>query len=155
MALVPTVVLVLAPLFLFEKTWHSRKRTFTHTSALPRVIKRLAQQPVPRSGRKELLLLDRRSCEPWDYYTLHHPVVGPKYREQIEQAFEIRCVRKEPDMPDAIRAGTATHGRVWTVLHTPRPLDDALRRGEIRDLRRLSRQRIGPQTIMIFIKRRW
>jgi hypothetical protein len=155
LAHVPTAILVILPIALLERTWHSRKRTFTHSSSFPSVLERLSRMPPPhRPERRELLLLDQRSCEPWRYYTQYHPTHGPKYAARLEASYDVRCEKNDLTITDAIREGVASHRRVWTVLHTPRPLDDAIRHGDMNDLRTVSRNRIGPQTIMAFIRRR-
>ncbi|HEY3500803.1 MAG TPA: hypothetical protein VGK73_39195, partial [Polyangiaceae bacterium] len=116
-ALVPTFLLVLLPLGLFEKSWHSKKYAFTTTSRWPEILERLLEtsHEVP-SARRETLVIDRGGCDPFLYYTRYHPELSVRYGRPFQQRFESHCVRKARRLnhfllPALDSAGT----RAWIV----------------------------------------
>jgi hypothetical protein len=146
--LTPVLLLVVLPLALFETSWHEHKRTFTYDSTFPRAIELLARtEPAEPAAAPELLVLDRRSCDPWRYYTTYHPRVSRRYAAAIAQKYVVKCAVKDTDLPRELLANTAAKRR-WTVLHVTRPFDKMMRSGRFGGLREVARSDVGSHTVV-------
>jgi hypothetical protein len=146
--LAPVGLLVLVPLALFERSWHEHKRVFTYDSTFPRAIERLANtEPASPAGAPELVVLDRRSCDPWRYYTTYHPHVSRRFSADIARKYLVKCATNDADLPRELAAG-AEAGRRWTVLHVTRPFDKMMRSGRFGELRVVRREDVGSHTLV-------
>ena len=147
--LCPVAVLVVLPLVLFERSWHEHKRTFTYDSTFPRAIERLASAaPASPGSEPELVVLDRRSCDPWRYYTTYHPRVSRRVSAALARKYVVKCAAKDTDLPRELLTGTAPGRRRWTVLHVTRPFDKMMRGGRFGGLRVVTREDVGSHTLV-------
>jgi hypothetical protein len=104
----PGLALVVLPYFTLNKHFHTYKETFSTSSYFPDAIQRLLDvqakdQPTSRSRKRELLVLDTRSCADWKYYTRHHPRFEGR-RDEIDKLFRVRCGRSTRKMLMRARA---------------------------------------------------
>ncbi len=152
---VPTLVLVAAPLLFFETGWNEHKRTFTYDSTFPNVVEYLARlrKPAPPEQR-DTLILDRRSCDPWLYYTQYHPKLSRTVGTTLPESYNVRCLVDDDEMRDALDAGARPGHRVWIVLHTTQPIHHLRRTGRLRMLRLVANRDLGSHTLMAFMRRR-
>jgi hypothetical protein len=150
LAPVPTLIIVALPLFVFEKVWHERKQAFTYDSQLPKLMARLI---ATRQGTaKSPLILDRRTCQPWRFYTDFHPRTSRAYAETLKQSFDARCLTDDAQIPDGLVDAAMTRQPIWIVLH-PGHHVERLARTHLRGLYRVSRFSVGPHTVMSFRRR--
>jgi hypothetical protein len=115
--LVPASLLVVIPLFFFERDFPPpTKRAFARTSAYPELLRWLASlEPKPESEPRQIVVLTHGTCEPWDFYLKYHPH-GKPFRKPIEARFEARCPTDEAALDEVRRAALAPGGRsVWVV----------------------------------------
>jgi hypothetical protein len=153
-SVVPTLLLVLLPMGLFERTWHEKKLAFTYESRFPDVLKELiARRPV--SEEKEVLIFDRRSCHSYRYYSQFDAVGSRLYGPPLAERYEVSCVGNDDrQIANLVRENlTMTHS-VWLVIHSGKPVDPNIRKGRIRDTRLVSRFDIGGHRVMAFRARR-
>ncbi len=149
--LAPVLVLVVLPLALFERSWHEHKRIFTYDSTFPRALDWLAaKEPESPGAPPALLVLDRRSCDPFRYYTRYNQRVARRVADLIARKYVVKCSRADEALPaDLLAAGTV--GRRFAVLHVTRPFDRLLRRGRFGNLRVVQREDVGSHTIVALV----
>jgi len=153
---VPALVLVGLPLVLFEPNWGKQKRTFTYDSDFPKVVERLAhlRKPMPEELRDQLVL-DRRSCDPWLYYTRYHPKLAQQLGPSLQQSYTAHCLTDDDtQMAEALETGVYRGRRVWVVLHTTQLINHLRRSGDLRRLRIVENKDLGSHTLMAFVRRR-
>lgn len=115
---VPALVLVFLPLALLDPKRSAYKQALTTSSSFPQALKKLAKlkrslDPKPRAT----LLLDRRSCDPYRYYTQFHPDTKP-LGAQLAQQFDVRCIEKDVDFEPALNASAPLQPHlVWVLVH--------------------------------------
>ena len=121
----PALVLVLAPLLLFERGWHAAKQTAVSSNyPMPEVLLTLLelQRELPSRHPPDLVIFDLAGCDLWDFYTKAHP----GYRDiarRLNEGFEARCAfRKkggafEFGRRELRKRGTET---MWFVLQRER-----------------------------------
>jgi hypothetical protein len=152
LAPIPTLVVVILPLLAFERVWHSRKLAFTYDSRFPRLIERLVD--LRQSRGKAPLILDRRSCPLWRFYTMYHPRTSAAYTPLLTQSYEPICLTDDSKIPATLAETATTKQAVWIVLHVGHGIDQLYRERGLRDLYRISRFEVGPHTVMSFRRRR-
>jgi hypothetical protein len=88
----PVALLVLLPLFAFEKTWHRDKEMLSVTapSGFPEALETLLRLQGHHSGRREKIVMDTHGCEPYRFYTKYHPL-SKTLGAEIRRNFELRC----------------------------------------------------------------
>src|SRR5688572_13213902 len=150
-AAVPTLVVVGLPLLLFERVWHERKQAFTYDSQLPKLMERLLN--IPHDRAQSPLILDRRTCQPWRFYTKFHPVTSQAYAQRLEQAYDDRCLTDDAQIRQALVETATVRQAVWIVLHPGHNVDKLLRSRQLPELYRISRFEVGPHTVMSFRRR--
>ena len=143
---------MLAPLLAFEHIWHARKQAFTYDSRFPKLMERLVQ--VRQRRDKAPIILDRRSCPPWRFYTKFHPVVSVAFGETLAKSYEPHCLTDDSKIPEALAQYATARQAVWIVLHTGHGVDRLVRQRALPELYRISRFDVGPHTVMSFRKRR-
>jgi hypothetical protein len=148
---IPTLVLVALPLFLFEGVWHARKQAFTYDSQMPDILARLVQLRQARG--KAPLILDRRSCQPYRFYTTFHPRTSKEYGTALASSYEIHCLTDDSAIRDSLVELATPRQAVWIILHPGHDVDRMVRSRRLPELYRISRFEIGPHTIMSFRKR--
>ncbi len=112
-ALMPAFMLVLLPYLTLGRFSHSRKQTFTAHTALTEAVDEVLrwQGKAPRSA----LALDGKACDPWRYYTVHHP--NKERAETFKTHFNARCVRSTKGMIQHLRSGLkAPRSRAFALL---------------------------------------
>jgi hypothetical protein len=149
---IPALVIVLAPMIVFEGVWHSRKQAFTYDSKIPQLIDRLVRIGEGTDG-KAPLILDRRSCDPWRFYTQFHPATRARYAELVAENYDAHCLRNDTLIPSELQKYATTRQAVWIVLHVGHGLDKMVRTGKFAGLYRISRFEVGPHTVMSFRRR--
>lgn len=146
--LAPVCVLVLLPLALFERSWHEHKHTFTYDSTFPRALDWLAaKDPVTPGEPRELVVFDRRSCDPFRYYTRYNPRVSRRVSAALERKYVLECSTADELLPRDLLAGGPA-GRRFAVLHVQRPFDRMLRQGRFGSLRVVQREDVGSHTVV-------
>jgi hypothetical protein len=88
-SLLPTLVLVLLPLFVFERLWHAQKPGAYAVSVLS-MLEELQRKRAGDSGDKQGLYLDPPSCSPFQYYTRYHPR-GRRVWQELEPKTRLVC----------------------------------------------------------------
>ncbi len=121
---VPALVLILLPMLLFDRSWSARKAALTYHADFPRVLKAAIRRERSRGQSAAPLILDRRSCDPFRFYTRYHPGTADVLRPQISRYFRPRCVAEDGQLGRVIR-GVMPHppGWTWLVLHDSSMLD--------------------------------
>ncbi|HEY3494129.1 MAG TPA: glycosyltransferase family 39 protein [Polyangiaceae bacterium] len=127
---IPAFVLVLAPLFAFEDTWHARKTMLaTHSSFRQALGALLRLSGSGRaSGERELLVLERRACVPYHFYTEHHPVAARELGEQLAKRFEVRCIKEIEEVSHALEVELAQGRRGFVLAHGSRRFEADLKK---------------------------
>ena len=148
---VPTVLVVFLPIAVFEKVWHARKQAFTYDSKFPELMGRLVL--IGNNSDTAALLIDRRSCDPWRFYTKFHPEVSAQYEGALADSYDARCIKNDKTIPDELMREATTRRAVWVILHVGHNLDSLVRTGKLYPLYRISRFEVGPHTVMSFRKR--
>ena len=147
--LCPALLLVYVPLALFEQRWHAHKQTFTYDSTFPRVIDWLvAAKSLSPGGPPEIVILDRRSCDPWRYYTTYHPRVSRRVAGDLKRKYLVKCSTDDANLPQDLLAGAVVGRRSWAVLHVMRPFDTMMKRGKFGSLRVIARHDAGSHTVV-------
>jgi hypothetical protein len=120
---------------------------------MPQVLERLVA--LRQGNDRAPLILDRRSCAPWRFYTQFHPVTSKLYREILDESYDAHCLLDDAQMRDELVAKATTRQAVWIVLHAGHEVDRMLRQRKMPELYRISRIEVGPHTLMSFRKRRF
>ncbi|HEX4340798.1 MAG TPA: hypothetical protein VH062_33045 [Polyangiaceae bacterium] len=143
--LLPALVLVLFPLFFFERVWHGTKQMHTTSNEFPKALTKLARlQGLAYAGPREKLVTDLWSCSPFRYYTRYHPTfresaVGTKLRDNLT----IVCRNKSAkDILSTVRRELRTSPRVW-LLATGNKVMNELDHAWPDDLDKVAFARIG------------
>ncbi|HTQ08241.1 MAG TPA: glycosyltransferase family 39 protein [Polyangiaceae bacterium] len=148
--LVPALVLVIAPFVVLDPTWSARKEALTHPSEFPRLLKTLIRAKLATDGpAREPLVLDRRSCDPFRYYTQFHPRVSKQLKRAFDRSFETTCVKEEARYRRALlRVMPQAPRHAWTILHNWRAVEAMIHRHQLGPLEVAHDERIGPHAIM-------
>jgi len=118
-ALVPAFVLVVLPLVLFDRWWNARKRALAYDTEMPRVLEELTRlQPPPQRGRVDLIL-SRRTCEPYEFYTELHPETSQRYRKILKRTFTVHCYPLQKDLAPGILEVTPAREHAWLLTDMP------------------------------------
>jgi hypothetical protein len=116
---VPSFLLLVLPLVLFEKIWASRKVQSPSTQMLE-VMQRLQawQAEATPKDAKEVIFMDHHSCQPFNFYVKYHPR-GRRLWKELSQHLEYKCNR---DFRVTIRAmRELSHGTRFWVMAAQRP----------------------------------
>jgi hypothetical protein len=148
-ALAPALLLVFLPLAVFERRWHKHKQSGTYDSTFPRAINLLIDaRPISPTAPPEIVILDRRSCDPWRYYTEYHPKMRQRAAADIKRKYVVKCSTDDDELPQDLLRGAVLGRRTWTVLHVTRPFDTMMRKGKFGSLRVILRQDVGSHTVV-------
>ena len=151
LAPIPTALIVILPLLVFERVWHARKQAFTYDSKMPKLIERLVNIRQPTRAP---LIVDRRSCPPFRFYTRFHPVTSQAYRQKLEQSYDVHCLTDDSMVRNEIVTRAGVRQAAWSVHHPGHGIDRMLRERRLPEVYRISRFDVGPHTVMSFRKRR-
>jgi hypothetical protein len=125
-ALLPTALFVLVPIFFLERGWGPTKRGMTYVSKVRVPIEWLAEQQKEQRLRHELLLVDRRSCDAWQYYVEYHPTVS-RLQKTLKKGYDVRCIDKDSRLPDTMKEVVASgRPRIWILFNLRDRTQDAL-----------------------------
>ncbi len=149
---VPALLLVVVPFLVLDPDWSAHKRALTHSSEFPRLLKGLIRAKAALDGpEREPLVLDRRSCDPFRYYTEFHPTVSKQVKNAIKTSFDTICVPEEaPYRRTLLKAIQRAPRHAWTILHTSRPVLTMIRRHQLGDAELAHEEHFGSHTIMAF-----
>jgi hypothetical protein len=149
---VPALLLVFAPLALFDRDRSEHKHALTYTSEFRKAIRTLIDVKLGAApNSKEFLLLDRRSCDPFRFYTQFHPSASRKLRRTIRSQFEVKCIADDTRYRQALLGTLPPEPHhVWTILHTEKPVLHMLRHAQLGDGQLTYQERVGPHTLMAF-----
>lgn len=143
----PALVIVILPLVTFERVWHSRKQYLAYDSNFPQILRRLVGRPPSGDDQLQPVVLDRRSCEPWRFYTEFHPATR-SLRPRLAARYTTRCLKDDADLRDELVATGTEERPEWVVLHTGHQLDRLIRGRRLGDLRVITRWGIGPHSVV-------
>jgi hypothetical protein len=148
----PALVLVVAPFLFFDHDWSNHKQALTYSSEFPKVVRTLLSVKHETDGSaREPLVLDRRSCDPFRYYTEFHPKLAPKFRGPVRASFQVICVPEEARYRHALLAVTPrAPAHVWTILHTPFPVWRLIHRHQLGDAQQTYEGKVGRHYFMAF-----
>lgn len=149
---VPALVLVLAPFLFFDRYWSNHKQSLTYSSEFPQALRTLLRVKAAAGGDvREPLVLDRRSCDPFRYYTEFHPTLSQGFLPAVRAAFETTCVRDERLYRHALLAAMPRAPlHVYTILHSERPVVSLMRRHLLGDAQQTYEDKIGHHRLMAF-----
>jgi Dolichyl-phosphate-mannose-protein mannosyltransferase len=148
----PAFVLVLLPFLVLDPFWSDHKQALTYESDFPKVLRTLISAKLTLDGPdREALVLDRRSCDPYRYYTEFHPVVSRRLKHVLGASFNAICVTEEARYRHALLAAMprAPH-HVWTILHSARPVWNMIRRHALDDAEEVFDEHVVAHTVMAF-----
>jgi hypothetical protein len=113
---VPALVLVVAPMLLFERTWHARKQWYSVSVDYPAALSKLLfLQGSGYSGPREPVYGDTWACAGWDYYVNYHPTFSRTTGASLRNRFHIACKRRPTDLLMAARRDLQSLPRVWLL----------------------------------------
>jgi hypothetical protein len=142
----PTAVLVLLPLFAFERTWHRDKEalTFTAPSFLPQAIEAaVSLQGATYGGPAEWLVIDSSACAAWKYYTQIHPD-HERLSNRLSDRFMNKCMTHPGRTLNTARALLAAGApRAWVIYSDGRAIDAVQREASRLHLRATIIQGVG------------
>ena len=142
----PALVIVVLPLVYFERVWHDRKQYLAYDSNFPQIVRRLStRQPV--DDHLQPLILDRRSCDPWRFYTEFHPKTRD-LKPRLDARYAPRCLKDDTLMREELVASGTEERPEWVVLHTGHRLDRLVRQHQLGDLHVTTRWEIGPHSVV-------
>jgi hypothetical protein len=149
--LLPALVLVFLPLFVFERFWHAKKGTshMTTTSYFPDALRTvIILQGASYTGQREPLLVDTTTCREWDYYTKYHPTVSKQLTPILNRRFNYSCGKFFRDLLREIREKLRSQDRVWLIASHPRTVRDLDDKWP-EDLRKTEIARMGYDTQLV------
>jgi hypothetical protein len=149
---IPAFVIVLAPFLFLDAYWSNHKQALTYASEFPKVVRTLLRVKLMTDGAvREPLVLDRRSCDPFRYYTEFHPSFSKQFNGAVHAAFDTRCVPEETHYRHDLVANTPRAPlHVWTILHTARQITSLMRHHLLGDAQQTYVEKIGPHWVMAF-----
>lgn len=147
----PALLLVFLPLALLDRNWSARKQALTYSSDFPDALKQLLKLKRANGTERETLLLDRRSCDPFRFYSEFHPRVSRRLRGALETEFDARCIDKDEAFRQELDANTpARPQQVWAILHSDRAVHEAIRSRALGSGRMRLHAQIGTHIIVAF-----
>lgn len=114
-AVVPAAVLVLLPPILFDRWWNARKRSLAWDSDMPKVIAELAKIEPARENGRVPLLLGRRACQPYEFYSTLHPATSRRYQKVLKRKFDVHCFETDEALPAGVERYTPEHDHAWLL----------------------------------------
>jgi hypothetical protein len=142
----PALVIVVLPLLVFERVWHERKQYLAYDSEFPQILKRLSTRK-PVDDHLQPLFLDRRSCDPWRFYTEFHPKTR-ELKPRLEARYAVECLKSDAEIKGELIASGTDERPEWIVLHTGHRFDRLVRQHQLGSLKVITRWEIGPHTVV-------
>ena len=148
----PALVIVLLPFLFLDRYWSDHKQSLTYSSAFPRALDTLLRVKAEAGGDlREPLVLDRRSCDPFRYYTEFNPRRSARLGPAVRAAFETTCVTDDRFYRHALLAAMPRAPlHVYTILHSVRPVWNLVRHHLLGDAQQTYEEKIGQHTLMAF-----
>jgi hypothetical protein len=149
---VPALVLVFVPLALLDKGWSDHKEALTYSSEFPTAIRRLLEVKLGADPKtREPLLLDRRSCDPFRFYTQFHRSASRRIKRALKRQFEVRCIADDTRYRQALVAAVPREpGHAWTILHEAKPVTRMVNKGQLGETQVTYLERVGAHTLLAF-----
>ena len=150
--MIPALLLVLAPFVLLDPAKSNHKMALTYASQFPKAIRTILQVKIATDATaREPLLLDRRACDPYRYYTEFHPSASRRLRKLLRAQFEVKCVTDDANYRHLLLAAMprAPH-HVWTMLHAPREVLRMVHRRQLGDSELTYDEHVGEHSVMAF-----
>jgi hypothetical protein len=150
--LVPALVLVVLPFALLDPGFSRHKQSLTYHSEFPLALKTIVETKLGADPKtREPLILDRRTCDPFRYYTQFHPFGSKRLKRIVRRQFEVKCIPDDTRYRQALLSVMPREPHhVWTMLHAPQPVLQMLRRGGLGNSQITYEERIGGHTLMAF-----
>lgn len=123
LSLLPTFVLLLTPLVLFERYWHARKPG-EDASAVLSMLRELEAKRPGAGDKRERLYMDNHACSPFKYYTRYHPE-GMALWERLKSKVDPVCGGRRPDLVKQA-AKRPNKERVWLLFSKPQKIPAGL-----------------------------
>jgi hypothetical protein len=148
----PALVLVLAPVAILDRGWSDHKQALTYSSDFPNAIRTLLDVKLGADQKsRDPLILDRRSCDPFRFYTQFHPSATKRFRRTIRRHFDVKCVADDSRYRQALVGSIPREpNRAWTILHLARPVTRMVRKRQLGEAQVTYKERIGMHTLMGF-----
>jgi hypothetical protein len=148
----PALVLALAPVAILDRGWSDHKQALAYSSDFPNAIRTLLDVKLGRDQKsRDPLILDRRSCDPFRFYTQFHPSATKRFKRTIKRYFDVKCVADDSRYRQALLASLPREpNQAWTILHLAKPVKRMVRRGQLGDAQVTYLERIGMHTVMGF-----
>ncbi len=149
---VPALVLVFAPLAILDRGWSDQKEALTYSSEFPSAIRRLLEVKLGADPKtREPLLLDRRSCDPFRFYTQFHRSASRRIKRALKKQFEVQCIADDTRYRQALVAAVPREPRhAWTILHEAKPVTRMVRDGQLGETQITYLERVGAHTLLAF-----
>lgn len=151
-ALLPALLLVIAPLVAFERRYNDHKRVMCHSSGGPEILQTLVRMQRLAPEQRAPLLIDLSGCRVYEYYEKVHPKTKDSLGPALRATFAPRCFRTSTLLADVLRAAADTPGPLY-VLEGSKNTKATIRLishfYHIEDTKRL-----GGQTALAFAQRR-
>jgi len=113
---VPVTVLVILPFLVFDRSWNARKKALCYDTDLPLMLEALtAHEPVPKHGEKKNLILSRRTCDTYEYYTDYQPTISRKYRRLLKKTFDVHCFQESSKLEADLPSLVPPNGHAWLL----------------------------------------
>jgi hypothetical protein len=148
----PALVLVILPFLFLDHYWSDHKQSLTYASEFPRMIRTVLRVKAATDGDQRVpLVLDRRSCDPFRYYTEFHPRLSKHFGPAVHAAFETTCVSEEANYRRALLAAMPRAPlHVYTILHSARPVWRLVRHHLLGDAQQTFEEKVGEHMLMSF-----
>jgi hypothetical protein len=79
---------------------------------------------------KEILILDRWACDPFDFYTKYHPSDSRAYAPEIARRFDVSCLQHNTAIVNKLRRSLRSErDRAWVMVGKPWIFDRLRRKG--------------------------
>jgi hypothetical protein len=114
--IIPALIFVVLPLFVFSRHWHDDKRAFTYSSEFPRILKKLMKAHDQLGQGRQPLLIDTRACKVWRYYVEYHPD-GALLQPELADRFDAHCANNNPELRRRILEAGASRRLNWLLAH--------------------------------------
>jgi hypothetical protein len=156
--LLPASLLVLLPLFVFEKTWHARKEfeDFTAPSSFKEALDEVLRLQGPYDGPREELILDHWSCKPRNFYLKYHVATTKRLGAEFERRFRpSECLGSASKIfAEARRALRRGGSEAWMLIGSEAIMND-LEANWPRDLEKASLAHVeGNEHLIVGVKKR-
>jgi hypothetical protein len=123
-SLTPALLLVVAPLVVFERHWHSQKPG-AYAVAVLSMLEELQRKRANDTGGKQRLYMDGHSCSPFNYYTKYHPKGRRVWQELEPKTIAICGDKRKPLLTAASKL--PKNEQVWFLFVQKEALPKALK----------------------------